>query len=156
MCPCTFTVERHGIRRQRGSTSKGTKEPIRSASTNLRADAPEAPSLLDSTHNRAATPVENNLADTMMTTVVSNGNDALNLLFEAAQHEERGASSTRGTIAADQASAAFAASPTSPTPSTSVHVLPELPLDLLETWNAYRFVRMGWLSAEEVVWYLDM
>ena len=90
-----------------------------------------------------------------MTTVVSNGNDALNLLFEAAQREERDLNSGRGA-GVDPVSPIVTMSPTSPAMSTRIDLLPELSPELLETWNAYRFVRMGWLAAEEVVWLVDM
>jgi hypothetical protein len=74
----------------------------------------------------------------MMTAVVSHGNDAINLLFEAAQREE---SET---------------SPTSPVLAKDPNSLPELSVELSDIWNAYRFVRMGWLSAVETVWLIDM
>lgn len=99
--------------------------------------------------------VSADLNDAMMTTVVSNGNDALNLLFEAAQQEERGVNGARVPVATDQHDNAT----TSPLPSVadmSLNALPELSSELIDTWNAYRFVRMGWLSAQEIVWYLDM
>lgn len=110
----------------------------------------------DTSHNNGARSIDNDLTDTMMTAVVSNGNDALNLLFEAAQHEERDVNSVRGTASADQASPCLIMSPTSPAMSARIDALPELSPELLETWNAYRFVRMGWLSGEEVVWFLNM
>jgi hypothetical protein len=96
------------------------------------------------------------ITDTMVTTVVSNGNDALNLLFEAAQREERDVNSVRGSASIDQASPLLTLSPTSPSMGARANLLPDLSPEQLEVWNAYRFVRMGWLSAEEVVWLLNM
>jgi hypothetical protein len=92
----------------------------------------------------------------MMTTVVSNGNDALNLLFEAAQREERDIRGARVPSATDKAAIHATTSPLSSSTNTHSASLPELSGELAETWNAYRFVRMGWLSAEEVVWYLEV
>jgi hypothetical protein len=96
------------------------------------------------------------LAQTSMTTVVSNGNDALNLLFEAAQSEERGDHTTRAEFPEEKPLAQFSTSPKAPTMSTTIHLLPTLSAKLLDIWNAYRFVRMRWLSSEEVVWLSDM
>ena len=90
-----------------------------------------------------------------MTTVVLNGNDALNLLFEAAQQEERGISGARMQVITDQHDNA-ATSSLSSIANLNPNSLPELSSELTDTWNAYRFVRMGWLSAQEIVWYLDM
>ncbi|KAJ4985684.1 hypothetical protein SVAN01_08859 [Stagonosporopsis vannaccii] len=94
-------------------------------------------------------PVSADLNDAVMTTVVSNGNDALNLLFEAAKREERGENGVRMPGTADPRTSL------SPT-NISTASLPVLSRELTETWNAYRFVRMGWLSAEEIVWFLEM
>jgi hypothetical protein len=92
----------------------------------------------------------------MMTTVVSNGNDALNLLFEAAQREERGVHGARRPSDIDQPIIQATTSPLSSVANMYSSSLPELSNELSDTWNAYRFVRMGWLSAEEIVWYIDM
>jgi len=109
----------------------------------------------DEPHKIAQGPVNADLNDTMMTTVISNGNDALNLLFEAAQQEERGVNGARVPVVTDQHDNA-ATSPLSPVAKLNFNSLPELSSELTDTWNAYRFVRMGWLSAQEIVWYLDM
>lgn len=93
--------------------------------------------------------------DTLMTTVVSNGNDALNLLFEAAQREENNNRSPHAP-AADGSSFDTIVAPIPCILDTNQNSLPELSSEVLETWNAYRFVRMGWLSASETVWLLDM
>ncbi|CAN9093689.1 unnamed protein product [Alternaria sp. RS040] len=91
-----------------------------------------------------------------MTTVVSNGNDALNLLFEAAQREEREVNGARVPVPIEQHATNAASTPLSSVANLSSNMLPDLSNELTDTWNAYRFVRMGWLSAPEIVWYLDM
>ncbi|OAG24181.1 hypothetical protein CC77DRAFT_1028111 [Alternaria alternata] len=70
------------------------------------------------------------LNNTMMTTVVLNGNDALNLLSEAAQREEREVNGARVPVPIEQHATNAASTPLSS--------------------NAYCFVRMGWLSALEI------
>lgn len=75
----------------------------------------------------------NDLTDTMMTTIVYNGNDALNILFEAAQNEERDASSARGTLAADEVSTYLTLSPTSPAVSTGTNIPLNISNELLKT-----------------------
>lgn len=96
------------------------------------------------------------LNNAMMTTVVSNGNDALNLLFEAAQREERDVNGARVPVPIEQHATNAASTPLSSVANLSSNMLPDLSNELTDTWNAYRFVRMGWLSAQEIVWYLDM
>lgn len=110
----------------------------------------------DAAHEVNQGPVSADLNDTMMTTMVSNGNDALNLLFEAAQQEERGVNGVQVRVAADQHINNATTTPLSSLANLSSTSLQELSSELTETWNAYRFVRMGWLSAEEIVWFLDM
>ena len=110
----------------------------------------------NASHKAIQGSVSADLNDTMMTTVVSNGNDALNLLFEAAQQEERGVHGTRRPSNIDQPTIEATTSPLSSVANIYSSSLPELSNELSDTWNAYRFVRMGWLSAEEIVWYIDM
>jgi hypothetical protein len=162
MRPCTYTVTRHGPRRQRQSVSQSlngdedTMDPgMRTSSASDLHTSPATAAQHDDPHEIAQGPLNADLNDTMMATVVSNGNDALNLLFEAAQQEERGISGARVPVITDQ----HDDTTTSPLPSVtnlSSNSLPRLSSELTDTWNAYRFVRMGWLSAQEIVWYLDM
>jgi hypothetical protein len=109
-----------------------------------------------SPRNHVATSAGDESTDTMVTTAVSNGNDAQGLLFEAAQREERDSNDTRGVAATEHTLSYTTASPYSNTLNTNPLLLPKLSDELLDTWNAYRFVRMGWLSAEECVWLLDL
>lgn len=114
---------------------------------------------------RPSTP--NELTNSVVRTVVSSGNDALNLLFEAAAHEGGNtASMDQSTPRPSQDSAtaqetspynvfpssgSFSASQPGPSPvkiSSSSH-------SVLRVWEACRFVRMGWFSAREAVTYID-
>lgn len=97
------------------------------------------------------------LARSVMTTVVSNGNDALNLLFQAATgaHEDcttpaepqrqvnPGSDSGLGS-----GSRVRVDSQSLPTPSLSE--------DVVKLWKSSKFVRMGWLSPQECITYLDL
>ena len=98
-----------------------------------------------------------NLAHSMITTVVSNGNDALNLLFEAATQEDSRATHLRGLSqystfdgAGDQAAN------TSPAKSREPEHRSPIAPDVLEMWRCSRYVKMGWLLAEEAVLYVDL
>ncbi|KAF2106972.1 hypothetical protein BDV96DRAFT_311821 [Lophiotrema nucula] len=163
MRQCTFTSERHGPYRARRSSSRNYSEPPGAASdqTELpdtaQATSPSQVRIVSpqsqtpaATRSHASVSGEHGLADTMMTTIVSNGNDALNLLFEADQQDEREPHDSGDPVAS------FLRSFVSPTLSSSEDRLPEISEALSDIWNSYRFVRMGWLSAEEVVWYMDM
>ncbi|KAF2652949.1 hypothetical protein K491DRAFT_634608 [Lophiostoma macrostomum CBS 122681] len=133
MRPCNFPVERHARRRQKGHNrgqNTSTRETV-------------VPTVLaDTSQERldcsAPTDAAHDLTDTMLTAIVSHGNDAMNLLFEAAQREES------------------EISPVSPVMVKDSNSLPELSMELLDIWNAYRFVRMGWFSAVEAVWLVEM
>ncbi|KAF7506937.1 hypothetical protein GJ744_011068 [Endocarpon pusillum] len=112
------------------------------------------------THSQDATP-KANLAKSVMQTVVSNGNDALNILFEAAAHQEL---------------ADHAQFPKSPPPGPApVYDTPRSVLSLdtaasasrvvklsqpnhetLKLWSQTRFVMNGWLSAQEAVTFIDL
>jgi hypothetical protein len=162
MRSCTFPAERHAPRQRSSKQSKGFHESLVNFDTNPEVvydmdtagrSISSVPS--ESSHDNLVGSVGTDLNDTMMTTVVSNGNDALNLLFEAAQSEERGAHTTRAKFPEEEPLAQFSTSPKAPTMSTTIHLLPTLSAQLLDTWNTYRFVRMRWLSAEEIVWLLD-
>ncbi|KAG9249747.1 C6 transcription factor [Emericellopsis atlantica] len=121
------------------------------------------------------------IPDSMMRTVVSNDKDALDLLFQAAQREgdvqeaayqnsmlgdPRDVSNRNPTVA--QGSGLSAGPGSVPTPLSPAHSLlygshaysctmsTNLSKDLVETWESYRFVRMGWFSAQEAVTYVDL
>ncbi|KAK2767068.1 hypothetical protein FQN54_006387 [Arachnomyces sp. PD_36] len=114
---------------------------------------------------RHSTP--NELTNSVVRTVVSSGNDALNLLFEAAAHDRQNTSSVdqstshpiqstnpaQGTSQYNvfPMSTSFSNSHPGPSPVKISHPSP----DVLRTWETCRFVRMGWFSAREAVTYID-
>ncbi|KAL1648719.1 hypothetical protein SLS58_001895 [Diplodia intermedia] len=109
------------------------------------------------------------LADSMIRTVVASGNDALNLLFEAATREGAVASSGReGGYSLDGAAVGDGGEPvTYATPGSSMSISSGLLVpnavqlsaaseDVLDLWKCCRFVRMGWFTAREAVTYVDL
>lgn len=110
-----------------------------------------------------------------MRTVVSSGNDALNILFEAATvHENSGGLADgvdsiahrdkSGNITSHGGSAtglngdeAHIIAPCSPISKThSLDKLSNSTEEVLRIWETCRFVRMGWFTAREAVTYIDL
>ena len=105
------------------------------------------------------------LSNSMMRTVVASGNDALNILFEAATAQEdshtdnspesvTGAPSTgpSNALTPGNYDAAFE-------PITRVIrpvQLSNASQDTLNIWEACRFVKMGWFTAREAVTFVDL
>lgn len=105
----------------------------------------------------------------MMRTVVSSGNDALNILFEAAAaaHNQDDGSEQD----ARQRGQSLAGMDTENGPSldgrhstTGTEVIPKIvrPVELsnasreiLNVWEACRFVKMGWFTSVEAVTFID-
>lgn len=112
------------------------------------------------------------VADSVMRTVVSNGHDALNLLFQAANQEGQsdsqspgsrhphGACRTPQSTIGNLSAAACTSSPAGAVPVSmnlaSGATSSDHNTDVLEMWSAFRFVRMGWLSAQEAVTFVDL
>lgn len=112
------------------------------------------------------------LANSVMRPVVSSGNDALNILFQAAAQEQAGGASDLRT--ASQVSAADGSSNVQPNAQpianagsagsfgTAPPMVSECPSlskvepEILDIWDACRFVHMGWFSSREAVTYIDL
>lgn len=112
------------------------------------------------------------LANSMMRTVVASGNDALNILFEAATAQDqedstsnemnpslRAGSKSGGLNGKAQSTPRdfespvnFEAPPRTVGPVTISEVAPEI----LSVWEACRFVKMGWFTAKEAVTFIDL
>lgn len=100
-----------------------------------------------------------------MRTVVSSGNDALNILFEAATAQEDGEGGT-------SPGSATGAPLTKPSPNQTpgghdaafesftriIHPvkLSNASQETLNIWEACRFVKMGWFTAIEAVTFVDL
>lgn len=117
-----------------------------------------------------------NLTDNVIHTLVSKPNDALALLFEAAEQQDPSALNSRRqslepshnlrrnhdtSLASGEAGSIPAGhTNTIPTPRLAVtspaQTVPDPSSDMIELWKTYRFVREGWLTAREAVLYVDL
>lgn len=115
-------------------------------------------------HLRRVSSSQPNLAHSVMRTVVSSGSDALNLLFEAANHrdaidnQEQSGSQAYETPRSGQSGYDINGMPSSP-----FHTFRAQPVQMstpspetLKIWTSCRFVQMGWFSAHEAVTYVDL
>lgn len=101
-----------------------------------------------------------------MRTVVSSGNDALNILFEAATAQEENSPDTSSEPLAGPPSAGPSSQDRTPGNYDSgfesvARVIRPVKLsdasqDTLNVWEACRFVKMGWFTAREAVTFIDL
>lgn len=107
-----------------------------------------------------------------MRTVVASGNDALNILFEAATAHDQNDTPLTDASAPPEAGSRPGGSNTkerttprnyeSPaafeTGSRAVYPvdISEMTQETLNVWNACRFVKMGWFTAREAVTFIDL
>lgn len=139
-------------------------QPI--ADGSMQANTSPAHAYQENRHRSSST-----LASSMMRTVVASGNDALNILFEAAtagqddkapcdESPPRGAGSKsagsnnhqRETPKNFESPAAFETVSRAKRPVEISEVAPET----LQIWEACRFVKMGWFTAREAVTFIDL
>jgi len=104
-------------------------------------------------HLQQDSPSSSGVAESVLRTVVSTGNDALNILFEAASRD-------RNTILDSPCSPVNGVIPqqsraSQPNP-INIHGIPSQNLDVLRVWDTCRFVTMGWLTAKDAVMYMDL
>lgn len=110
------------------------------------------------------------LGNSMMRTVVSSGNDALNILFEAAAAHSRGngmagpdaqpgnnPSESRATRSENPWACGNSAAPSHVATRTVYPVeISQASKEVLEVWEACRFVKMGWFTSREAVTLIDL
>ena len=92
------------------------------------------------------------LDDSVMRTVVSRGNDALNILFQAAAHQER-TNGNNQKLAVPGRKSLQGSSSANRTQSRSLSWASPATIEL---WSACRFVAQGWMSAQEAITYVDL
>ncbi|PVH87269.1 hypothetical protein DL98DRAFT_649544 [Cadophora sp. DSE1049] len=117
-----------------------------------------------------------NLTDNVIHTLVSKPNDALALLFEAAERQDPSALNSRRqslepsrnlrrnidkSLVDGEAGSNHAGHTNAiPTPHSTVtspaQIIPDPSSEMIELWKTYRFVREGWLTAREAVLYVDL
>jgi hypothetical protein len=101
----------------------------------------------------------------MMRTVVASGNDALNILFEAAtaQEDSRADTSPESIPGPPSAGPSQVRTPGNYDAAFEpvIRVIHPVPLsnvsqETLNIWEACRFVKMGWFTAREAVTFIDL
>ncbi|KAJ5090028.1 hypothetical protein N7532_008712 [Penicillium argentinense] len=152
---------------QNGHCSQIGISPVQAADVNMQTNPSPSQSYHDHRHRSSST-----LASSMMRTVVASGNDALNILFEAAtaQDQEDNTSNEtdtphrvgsksgapngreRSTPRNFESPTTFESAPRAQHPVSISDVDPET----LQVWEACRFVRMGWFTAREAVTFVDL
>lgn len=113
---------------------------------------------LDNDNEQREGDVTGDLNGTLMRTLVSNGNDALKLLFQAALENRNGDSPAElSTInTAPQTVIDLSTPKKAPSVAAKASELPVPSPKTLRMWNAFRFTKMGWFSSEEAVTYMDL
>jgi hypothetical protein len=101
------------------------------------------------------------LASSVMRTVVSSGNDALNLLFEAAHHRDAMDNSQDMRASNSQPyetpRSGPSLDPSSPFTFRAQPVQMSQPSpETLRIWTSCKFVQMGWFTAHEAITYVDL
>lgn len=185
---CLFSEKRAWERTKRGQGQSRSDASSSSQRDNLSSplqvqDAAHLPSQSSHTspsgshHDRDRGPpsTASGLTSSMMRTVVSSGNDALNLLFEAAAQNgpleqrdpARNTYNDKDGYHPDYRSARSVQTPgPGPGPGqSSVGTSPAAPAavdisnpsrDVLDVWESCRFVKMGWFTAKEAITYVDL
>ena len=161
---CIFPVERSGnpSKRQRVSvdeaagtlgTNKGylRRQTPPEFATSTHYDNRESSVTMSASPPNLAHGKNISLEDSVMRTVVSRGNEALDILFEAAAHQERTSTSNAqsGPLPHPHTSSYVSAASDAVTLSSASAVT-------LELWAACRFVTQGWFSAQEAITYIDL
>ncbi|KAF5684669.1 positive transcription regulator of ARO9 ARO10 [Fusarium denticulatum] len=101
-------------------------------------------------------------AGEITTTLVSNGNDALRLLYQPAiEHANKDGSSPNHQGPVSRHTLGRIGDTSSPGTTASIRTsrlnpVPPTVSNPLTVWRSFRFVRMGWFTAEEAVRYIDL
>lgn len=100
------------------------------------------------------------LDNSMMRTVVSSGNDALNILFEAAAHSQDADMTEQGMRSGNTPGrSVYGVSHESPFSQMHSAARPaelsNASKEVLSTWEGCRFVMMGWFTSREAVTLID-
>jgi len=161
---CVFTAERSWNPRKRQKTELDSSGYIPGEAT--KEGGPEGSGLrpghyLDmSSDTLSSSPTEplqlmkpSSLDESVMGTVVSRGNDALNILIEAASHQERSAPN-EAIRSISRPSRIGATTHASIKPH--INKLSSASAETIKLWSGCRLVRQGWLSALEAITYVDL
>jgi hypothetical protein len=114
-------------------------------------------------HLRRVSSSQPDLAHSVMRTVVSSGSDALNLLFEAANHHDAIDNQEQSGSQSYETPRSGPSGYDPGVPESPFHTFRAQPVQMstpspetLKVWTSCRFVQMGWFSAHEAVTYVDL
>ena len=192
MRECVFRSERSWVKRRKPGEARETEEdePVRPQSSNAAPALHPSPGGHRSSvsthgftpggsphvngHHRAdfqsphaplrrISSSQPDLAHSVMRTVVSSGSDALNLLFEAANHRDAIDNQEQAASQAYETPRSGPSGYNNDMPSSPFHTFRAQPVQMstpspetLKVWTSCRFVQMGWFSAHEAVTYVDL
>lgn len=115
---------------------------------------------VDFDHGHPSVPPEPSLTRSVMSKVVSSGNDALSLLFEAAVQQDTG-----GILSEKPSRGRYERNPEDgPMLHTSRALGADLGMyrgttsstDIYEIWQMCKFVKVGWMTPAQAIAYLDL
>ena len=128
----------------------------------------DSPSHENGVRHRRQQSASSNLGSSMMRTVVASGNDALNILFEAAVAHRPGnniaehpvqsedtLSSRSQTTREDNEAFSYRGHPKTSARGRPVQIS-HASKEILDVWEACRFVKMGWFTSREAVTLTDL
>lgn len=157
MQECVFPIDRIGPKKTGPSTpsATGADKPEAPPSTesnqpSVRFDLQESPQFTPGRPDRETC----DYTDSVMRTMVSSGNDALEVLFDPVRH---GAEHSTAVPEQDTRGSQFMA-PNPPLLQPQPYRVrgPGSSSSIHDVWNACRFIKQGWFSAEEGIFYVDM
>ncbi|KAL4886975.1 hypothetical protein BJY04DRAFT_204590 [Aspergillus karnatakaensis] len=150
-----------------GDEEQEIRQRDRALDSNANGHTNNQPYHVEGSHTRHQS--TSTLDNSMMRTVVSSGNDALNILFEAAAHRQEvdladqemhsrnTPNSTSYGVGRGSSFGPYSAA-TPDVPSKTIHPV-ELSFatqEVLGIWEACRFVMMGWFTSREAVTLIDL
>jgi hypothetical protein len=184
MRECVFRSERSWVKRRKPGEDREEEDEINDISTDTgpetkRPTPVQTPSISAhgitpgsqrsgpfssvAQHLRQISASQPDLAHAVMRTVVSSGSDALNLLFEAANHRDAMEHQEQNASQAYDTPKSGPSGYEGGVPASPFHTFRAQPVQMstpspetLRIWTSCRFVQMGWFSAHEAVTYVDL
>lgn len=99
---------------------------------------------------------DDGLADTVVRTLVSSGSDTLKLLFQAAEQTYAEGPQYASSDSHTSQQGDFATPGSRSSISTGPIQRSQASPELLALWNAFRFAKMGWFTAQEAITLVDL
>jgi hypothetical protein len=165
------TLAQQEIDNRRLSTTQGAEQDSRLVAGNDEAPQGSSPQCVQTGAipmiDREATNVmhaPNSLVSGVMRTVISSGDDALGILFKAAEgNAQSSADNVNQAINLDNSAQSSTKGLTPGTtrlsavsPASTRHRLPDATSSAMDIWRVCRFVKQGWFSASEAILLVDL